>query len=225
MSLRVVGAGLGRTGTNSLKLALEQLLGGPCYHMLEVFERVADAPVWEAAIRGEQVDWSSFLSDFSATVDWPACAFWRELHAAHPDALILLSTRESGEAWWGSFENTILSTLSQPVPPDDVEWTARRAMTLAMMELRFDPAWRERDAAIAAYESHNDAVRAEVPAASLLEWQPGDGWEPICAALDVPVPTEPFPHVNTSQEFRSRNVPEQSRPCLPPRSRPSPPET
>jgi hypothetical protein len=137
-------------------------------------------------------------------VDWPACAFWRELREAQPDAVVLLSTRESGEAWWESFEKTILSSLSTPVPADDAVWTERRAMTLAMMERRFDPGWRERDAAIAAYERHNDAVRSEVPPEQLVDWQPGDGWEPICAALGVPVPSEPFPHTNRTTAFRAQ---------------------
>ena len=86
MTLRVVGAGLGRTGTHSLKLALEQLLGGPCYHMSELIDREDDTAVWAAATRGEDVDWASFLSGFAATVDWPACAFWEPIAAAHPDA-------------------------------------------------------------------------------------------------------------------------------------------
>jgi hypothetical protein len=203
MALRVVGAGLGRTGTNSLKVALEQLLGGRCYHMFEALERPEDTPVWHAAARGEPVDWDGFLPQFTAIVDWPGSAFWGELHAAHPDAVVLLSTRSSSEAWWESVEQTILQTLSEPVPPDDPERAQRRAMLLEMLERRFDPDWRDRGAAIAAYERHNEEVRGAVPAAQLVDWQPGDGWEPICAALDLPVPAEPFPHTNTAREFRS----------------------
>ena len=79
MTLRVVGAGLGRTGTHSLKLALEQLLGGPCYHMVEVLGRPDQAAVWSRAARGEEPDWTTFLAGYEATVDWPAASFWREL--------------------------------------------------------------------------------------------------------------------------------------------------
>ena len=201
--LRVVGAGLGRTGTNSLKLALERLTGGLCYHMIELFERPADLPLWDAAIHGDPPDWRAFPAGFSATVDWPACAFWGGLADAHPDAVVLLSTRDSAESWWRSFEATILEGLSRPVPADRPDWAARRKVTLAMLEETFTPSWRDRDAAMAAYEAHNAAVRAAVPSGRLVEWRPGDGWEPICAALGMPVPDEPFPHVNSTEEFRA----------------------
>ena len=203
MALHVVGAGLGRTGTHSLKIALEQLLDGRCYHMSELFGRTDDTPVWHAAARGEPVDWDALLAGFVATVDWPACAFWREIHAANPDAVVVLSTRGSAEAWWESFERTIVSTLGRPVPADDAEWVQRRVMTLEMLERRFDPGWRDRTTAVAAYDRHNDDVRSTVPDGRLVEWRPGDGWEPICAALDVAVPSTPFPHVNTTADFRS----------------------
>ena len=208
MALRVVGAGLGRTGTSSLKLALEELLGGRCYHMLEAIERPADTAVWKAALRGEGVDWGGLLSGYVGTVDWPACSLWRELHGAYPEAIVLLSTRGSAEEWWESFERTIRATLSQPIPAGEEDWAERRTMTLALME-RLDPAWRERDAAIAAYDRHNEAVRTTVPGDRLVEWQTGDGWEPLCAALALPVPPNPFPHTNTAAEFRAERVREE----------------
>jgi hypothetical protein len=200
-SLRVVGAGLGRTGTNSLKLALEELLGGRCYHMYEAQQRDQDTPVWSAAVRGESVDWNLFLDGYVAAVDWPACAFWRELTAANPDALVLLSTRESPERWWRSYSETILGRVQEPGEPD-VE--RRRTMIRALLGERFTPGWGEHDAAIAAYERHNEQVRRDVPAERLIDWRTGDGWEPICAALGVAVPDRPFPHVNTGAEFRAR---------------------
>lgn len=201
--LRVVGAGLGRTGTNSLKTALEQLLGGPCYHMAEVFERPDDVPVWHAAIRGQPPDWHAFPSGYRATVDWPACAFWRELAEANPGAIVLLSVRESAEVWWKSFAATIAAGMAKPVPADRPDWAVRRKMVVEMLDVTFASGWRERDAAIAAYEAHNAAVRAAVPAERLVEWQPSDGWGPLCAALDVPVPAEPFPRSNSTEEFRA----------------------
>jgi hypothetical protein len=201
VSLRVVGAGLGRTGTNSLKLALERLLGGRCYHMSELFERLDHTAVWAAALRGEDPDWRTFPDGCVATLDWPACTFWAELAGAHPDAVVLLSTRSSAEVWWRSFEHTILATLSQPVPEGRPDWAERRRMTLAMMDA-FTPSWRERDAAMAAYDAHNAAVRATVTPERLIDWQPGDGWEPICERLGVPVPADDFPNVNSTAEFR-----------------------
>ena len=203
MTLRVVGAGLGRTGTHSLKLALEQLLGGPCYHMSELIEREADTPVWAAATRGEHVDWPGFLAEYAATVDWPACAFWEPIAAAHPEAIVVLSVRESPEAWWKSFERTIAQALQRDVPPEDEGWVERRRMVLAMIESTFTPDWRSRDGAIAAYRRHNDRVRESVPADRLVEYRAGDGWEPLCAALGVEMPEAPFPHTNRTAEFRA----------------------
>lgn len=198
MSLRVIGAGLGRTGTMSLKGALERLLGAPCYHMIEVFPRPAHFGLWTAAARGEPVDWHALFDGFQATVDWPASAFWKEIAQAFPEALILLSTRDSAEAWWKSASETIFGIAtadrSNPVAK----------MVDAIFEARFTKAIDDRDAAIAAYERHNADVRATAPRDRLVEWTPKDGWGPLCKALGVAVPAEPFPHVNTTDEFKAR---------------------
>ena len=200
MNLRVVGAGLGRTGTMSLKLALEQLLGGSCYHMLELFGRPIDLPGWHAAIRGEPCDWDFLLEDFVATVDWPACAFWRDLSEVHPGATILLSTRPA-EDWWESCDRTIFEVFKRPDADRFPEW---HAMAMDMFARTFTPDFLDRDAAIAAYERHNEDVRATADPDRLVEWHPGDGWGPLCAALGVPLPAEEFPHANTTAEFRAR---------------------
>jgi hypothetical protein len=197
MGLAVVGAGVGRTGTHSLKLALELLTGGRCYHMVEVFERPDDVPVWTAVFRGQPPDWPTFLADFDAAVDWPACASWRELAAAFPDAPVLLSSRDP-DSWWRSASNTIFLGIDRRAD----ESSAWGEMVMAMLA-GFTPDWRDEAAAKAAFVAHNDAVRAEIPADRLVDWQPGDGWEPICRALGVAVPDTPFPHVNTTAEFRA----------------------
>ena len=198
MALKIVGAGLGRTGTASLKEALEQLLGGRCYHMIEVFARPDDAEVWTAALRGDPPDWDAFLADFDAAVDWPACSAWRELAAAYPDAPVLLSSRDA-DGWWRSASRTIFESIDRHKVSSDPAWAE---MTAVMLE-QFTPDWRDEDAAKAAFEAHNAAVRAEVAADRLIEWQPGDGWEPLCRALGVDVPDTPYPHTNTSDEFRA----------------------
>jgi hypothetical protein len=198
--LRVVGAGLGRTGTHSLKLALEQLLGGPCYHMIEVFVRPDHIDVWQRAVDGEMPDWPAFLADYEAAVDWPAAAFWRELVDAFPDALVLLSTRDP-DSWWKSASNTIFLVRDQPV--DDPVFARHRRMVDDLFARRFTPDWLDEASAKAAYTAHNDEVRRTVPPERLLEWHPGDGWEPICSALGLPVPETPFPHVNSTEEFRA----------------------
>jgi Sulfotransferase domain len=202
MGLQAVGAGLGRTGTHSLKLALEQLLGGPCYHMVEVLNRPDQAAAWAAAAEGEEPDWTTFLADYVATVDWPAAAFWRELSEAAPDAVVVLSVRDPDE-WWESASRTIFSVLTRGAPPDDAGGVAELAMITSLLERRFTPNWKDREAAIAAYERHNADVRASVPPDRLVEWRGGDGWEPLCRRLGVAVPSEPFPHVNTTSEFRA----------------------
>lgn len=200
--LRVLGAGLGRTGTSSLKAALELLLGGRCYHMQVLHERPEDLPRWERALAGEAIDWESVFAGFAGTVDWPAASFWPELCAAYPAAPVLLSRRESADAWWGSMQKTIVPVLRSPPPQDDPQLARQRRLTNAILARRLDERWWEPDRALAAYERHNERVRSEVPRERLIEWAPGEGWGPLCEGLGVPEPAEPFPHLNTTPEFR-----------------------
>jgi hypothetical protein len=197
MTLKVVGAGLGRTGSHSQQLALQQLLGGPCYHMVEVIADLdARVPLWADALEGKP-DWDKIFDGYVACVDWPAAAFWREIHEKYPDAPVLLSTRSSTDEWYKSFSNTIQQVMLRDAPNGD------SPMVIELIERRFTPDWRDADACKAAYEKHNADVRAEIPAAKLIDWQPGDGWEPICEKLGLPVPSDEFPHVNTTNDFRA----------------------
>ncbi len=196
--LKVVGAGVGRTGTHSLKVALEQLLGGTCHHMVEVFAHPEQVPVWIDAIDGRPVDWGELMKDYTAVVDWPGGSFWPELSSANPDALVLLSVRDPDQ-WYTSCSNTIFSGIRAMVEQGD-EWMA--AMTRLLGE-RFSDQIEDRDAMIAAFQKHNDAVRAGVPKERLLEWTAADGWDPICERLGLPVPSEPFPVTNTTEEFQA----------------------
>jgi hypothetical protein len=171
--------------------------------MLETIDGPDDIPVWHAAVNGTSPDWSEFLHEFVATVDWPACTFWRELSTANPAAIVLLSTRSSADAWWKSANHTIFQVMrrarddpgSDPAHP-------QAAMVRDLFANTFSPQWLEEGPAKRAYDAHNAAVRAGVDPSRLVEWQPGDGWEPICAALGVSVPDEPFPHVNSTADFR-----------------------
>lgn len=203
MQLRVVGAGVGRTGTRSLKLALEQLLGGPCYHMVDVFAHPEHVPHWHEAARGRMPDWSALLAGHRAAVDWPASAFYAELADAFPDALVLLSLRDP-EAWWRSAQATILPAIDSA---GDGEWGR---MVRELLATRFTPDYLDRDAAIAAFEAHNAGVRERIPSDRLLEWRAGDGWKPICEALDLPVPDQPFPHTNTSEQWAAARAATQA---------------
>jgi hypothetical protein len=198
MSLKVVGAGVGRTGTHSLKIALEQLLGGRCHHVIEVFPSEEQKEGWTHAMYGEPVDFRNLLRDFVASVDFPSSLCWRELADVFPDALVLLSVRPA-EDWYRSAMNTIFAGIDTAVEAGDPWLTA----FVDGMGERFSNRFTDRDAMIAAFERHNAAVRAGVPAERLLEWTPGDGWEPICERLGLPVPAEPFPVTNTTDEFRT----------------------
>ena len=205
MALEVVGVGLGRTGTHSLKLALEQLLGAPCHHMVEVFQHPEQMDVWTAAADGRP-DWSRVFDGYVATVDWPGAGFWRELVAEYPDAVVLLSQRRCQDAWWTCDERTIFEIFNRTETEDLTTETAqmaawRHTMSAVLARNGVDPG----DAAVSrrAYELHLAAVRKEIPSGRLVEWTTGEGWEPLCLALGRPVPENPFPHVNTTDDFRS----------------------
>lgn len=198
MTVRVVGAGAGRTGTLSLKNGLEQLLGEPCYHMVEVFGHPEHVALWRAAAEGEKVDWHAMLDGYGSTSDFPACLFWQEILEANPDAVVVLSTRRDSEAWWDSASQTIFAIDGSSLPPEMAEWYE---MWRVVASARFTADWSDRDSAIAAYERHNAEVRASAPAGKLVEWQASDGWEPLCRALGLEVPATPFPHLNKREDF------------------------
>ncbi|MEX2211854.1 MAG: sulfotransferase family protein [Gaiellaceae bacterium] len=197
--IRVIGAGLPRTATRSLKQALETLLGGRCYHMHETFSHLEDVPVWRAAIRGDEPDWRTFPPDCVAAVDWPASAFWRALADANHDAVIVLSTRGDAPTWWESVDETILGVARGDGQP---EWGQWLAMFHELLEREVGANWDDAEAAQAFYERHNAEVRATAPPDRLVDWSPADGWEPLCRALGLPVPDEPFPWANKRDEWR-----------------------
>ena len=197
--LRVVGAGLPRTGTKSLQLALERLLGGPCLHMSAIPDHPFDlGEGWRTALTGGDPDWDELLDGFVAAVDWPASACWRELHDAWPHAVVLLSTRASAEVWSQSFAATVLPVAQRSRAPD---WQEGRDLATIMERFTGTTDWDDRETLVAAYERHNRAVRATVPTGRLIDWRPGDGWKPLCDALGVRVPAEQFPWLNLRADW------------------------
>ncbi|MEU5873347.1 sulfotransferase family protein [Glycomyces sp. NPDC047369] len=200
--LRVIGAGLPRTGTMTLKHALETLLGAPCHHMSEVFADLETQPAgFLAAAAGGPVDWDGLLGGYAAAVDWPASAFYAELAEAYPDAVVVLSRRDSFDTWWRSCNDTIFTGMDT----GDVATAEWQAMIDAVWAKTFDGAGRgDRDAVEAAYARYHERVRATVPADRLVEFTTGAGWAPLCAALGLPEPDEPFPHLNTTREWHER---------------------
>ena len=201
MALKVIGAGLGRTGTLSLKFALERLGFGPCYHMIEIMAKGRERlPQWIDVVRGSP-DWDAIFDGFASTVDYPTCYFWRELAAHYPDAKVILSTRDA-EGWFDSVQRTIMS-------PDGVK--AVRAGPLAeFMEgtVLKDFGDRVHDRAFMTdyFRRWEDSVTEALPPERLLVHRPGDGWPPLCAFLEVPIPDEPYPRVNSSEDMREGNV-------------------
>ena len=201
MALAVVGAGFGRTGTASLKLALEQLGFGPCHHMYEVRRTPGQIEHWEAAAAGAPMDWDAVFEGFGSAVDWPSAYFWRELAEHFPDAKVLLSVRPA-ERWWDSFSGTIKMLLDDREPTPDPMINRLRDMTRRIIiDGSLRGAYHDREAAIAAFERHVAEVRATIPADRLLVLDVAEGWERLCRFLGVAVPDTPFPRTNSTDEF------------------------
>jgi hypothetical protein len=195
MPLSVIGAGYPRTGTASLKLALEQLGFGPCHHMREVIMNPPSARLWVEAAQGRP-DWEAVFEGFNSCTDAPGCNFWRELAEVYPEAKILLSVRDP-EAWFESTQATVFSP----------EWLARPRGT--PLETFFDicvhhefgDRIHDRDFMLEQFARHINEVVRDAPRERLLVFDVREGWAPLCAFLGVEVPDTPFPHTNSREEM------------------------
>lgn len=214
MTIEVIGAGFGRTGTLSLKLALEKLGFDKCYHMTEVFQQPGHVDVWLDATRGEEVDWPALFQGYRASVDWPACNFWELQLKAFPDARVILSERDP-ERWYQSVMSTIYPSS---VAARESEDPAMKAWVDMAFELIWDGTFHgrveDKDHAIDVYEAHNAYVKKQAPADRLLVFEASAGWEPLCQFLGCPVPDEPYPRVNSTEDFQARL--REQRPAQPP---------
>jgi hypothetical protein len=214
--MKLIGAGLPRTGTLSQKVALEMLGLAPCYHMVNVLGNLDEADHWRRALEG-QARWDEVFDGFKATVDWPGSFFWRELIEHYPNAKVLLSVRDA-TGWERSMRETIfgifygdmlmrdLSTARGRVDP---KWHGYIEMMEGMWQrsgLIADGASTSSESMQSAMERFNEEVQATVPSDRLLVWSVGDGWEPLCEFLELDVPDTPFPHLNDSKEFVERVV-------------------
>jgi hypothetical protein len=204
--MKIIGAGFGRTGTVSLQQAFEHL-GYPCYHMQEVMRAYDRGHVeqWDAALGGNNVDWQQLFSGYEATVDFPACVFYRELMAAFPDALVVLSIRDP-QRWWASYSKLIglvsKTRLFNFVPM----FRKFGAMNTHLIDYVFDGSL-DKDDCIARYIQHIEEVKATVPKERLLVYSVTEGWEPLCEFLGHPVPQIPFPHANAGiTELRAKII-------------------
>lgn len=193
MPLKVIGAGFGRTGTDSMRTALNILGFGPCHHMREVMADEANRDLWRALAKGATPDWEALFEGFSSCVDWPSAHYWRELIEVYPDAKVILTWR-SPESWWASVEKTILKGLGPDNDPDSL------GRSLIARQV-FGGSVDDPEHAMAVYRRNVEDVMATVPAGRLLVHRIGDGWPSLCAHLGVAVPDEPYPHANSTKDF------------------------
>jgi hypothetical protein len=212
--LRVIGAGLGRTGTDSVKAALDLLGFGPCHHMKELFTNPSSIRGWLRAAEEGRPDWGQLLGGYQSTVDWPSVFFWRELVDAYPSAKVLLTVRDP-QSWYDSVAETLYRSRYATVdamPPEIRErfaatpalWDQPRLAERTIWQGTFRGRFTDRAYTLEVYRSHVAAVRDRVPADMILEFDVRDGWAPLCAFLGVSVPAEPFPRLNTSADYRQR---------------------
>lgn len=196
MGLSIIGAGFGRTGTESLKKALEILGFGPCYHMFEVLPHAERVATWRAAASGEISDWDQVFSEYNATVDWPAAYFWRELSDHYPKAKIILSIRDA-DSWYQSMENTILQILRNSEDPESIG-------IKLIADGVFSGNITDRDHMIAVYKQNIADVQATFGPDRLLTLELGAGWKPLCQFLGCQIPDEPYPRGNSSDQFKDK---------------------
>lgn len=209
MTLDIIGAGFGRTGTLSISVALGKL-GFPTYHMTDILFHPVHRQGMEFwgevanAAPGSQHDWSRVFADFRATVDFPGAVVWRELMVAYPKAKVLLTLHPKGPgAWYDSTVETIYGGTGLE-SSSDMGATFNRMMDELVWHRMLQDTMDSREAAIARYNAHIAEVQAEVPPDRLLTFSADQGWEPLCAFLDVPVPDEPFPRANDRDVIKQR---------------------
>jgi hypothetical protein len=199
--LEIIGPGFGRTGTSSLKIALEHLGFGPCHHMFEVRDNPELLPDWEAAARGEAVDWDKVFRDYRSQVDWPGARYWRELARHFPEAKAILTVRDP-DAWFDSVQATIAPFVAArgTHPSPHVNAIAEMAYQAIVVQV-FQDRMSEREYATRVFREHIAKVQSEIPADRLLTFDLREGWQPLCDFLKVEVPDIPFPWTNSSKEF------------------------
>jgi Sulfotransferase domain len=201
--LDVIGAGFGRTGTLSLKSALERLGFGPCHHMVELAESTEQVSLWKRLADGETPDWDAVFRAYRSTADWPSVRFWRQITDHFPQAKVVLTVRDP-QRWYESVAQSIYLAAAGPAPAEPAMARMREVVRGLLWDGEFDGRFEDRDYAIEVFNSHNEAVRREISPDRLLVFEVGQGWEPLCAFLGVPVPDEPFPRTNDRQEFAER---------------------
>jgi hypothetical protein len=202
MALKIIGSGFGRTGTMSLKRALEQLAFGPCHHMEELLVHPEQVHYWQGIVAGQRMNWEEVFAGYHSQVDWPGAHVWRDLAAAYPQAKVIHTVRPE-EHWWRSFSQTIaaLLTSDQEMRPPPHVAAVMQVATQIISTQTFGGPLTDKQAALAAYRRRTEEVRAAIPPERLLVFDVAEGWEPLCRFLDVPAPVTPFPRLNSTEEW------------------------
>jgi hypothetical protein len=202
--MKVIGAGFGRTGTTSTKVALQQLGFGPCLHMIDLLAANQDLAqlFYDAYTTGKNVDWVEVLQGWESAVDWPACTFYREFMEAFPDAPVVLNVRDP-EPWYTSMANTIYqAAMNTAKDPNMADRPAAKMIRSVVWEGDMQGQFLDKERAIQLFHEHNAEVQRFVPRDRLLVFDVKDGWDPLCSFLGVPVPDAPFPHANDTESFK-----------------------
>lgn len=201
MALDIIGPGFGRTGTSSLKVALEHLGFGPAHHMFEVRDHPEQVATWQALADGERPGWDDVFAGYRSQTDWPGAGYWRELAAHYPDARIILTVRDPND-WYDSIEATILKLMAARGHIDDPHLSGVVNMAYATVVTgAFDGRLDDRDHAVARFNAHNTEVQAAFGPDRLLTFDVAEGWEPLCRFLGCDVPAISFPRLNASRQF------------------------
>ena len=216
MSLKVIGTGLGRTGTKSLKFALDQLYEGQCFHMMELLQHPKRVNLLKKGQRKGQIDWDAFFEGYTATVDYPTALFYEDLLKKYPNAKFIHTLRDS-ESWYASVRETIYR--GKPKNAKDIFRMIYNMIRSAdfrrvapvfqysdqlIWNGQFQSKFEEKAVAIKIYEAHLEKVKATIPAEQLLLYNIKDGWQPLCDFLNLPIPTTPFPNSNNKKEFNRK---------------------
>lgn len=196
MALKIIGVGMGRTGTASLKVALEALNIGACYHMTEVLKNPEFIKGWISAAEGKP-DWDAIFDGYAATVDNPGCNYWKELAAHYPDAKVILTVRDA-DKWFESTNETIHSAEFARFMKN----SPFGEMIQKTMWDRMENRMQDRAHMTHFFNRHSADIIAAIPAERLLVYQVSDGWASLCAFLGVPVPDVEFPRINSRNETK-----------------------
>lgn len=212
MALKIIGSGMGRTGTHSLKEALEHLGFGKCYHMIELLQNPKGLSCFIDAENGKNPDWESLFTGYLSAIDYPVARYYKQLMKFYPDAKIIHTIRDS-ESWYQSCVETIF-WASKPDAGRIFKMMLRMPFSKGLrqrlpvlkyngmlVEKEFGNDLKDKATVIRKYNERNKEVLATVPKEKLLVFKAQEGWEPLCKFLDVPVPATPYPKSNTKTEF------------------------